>query len=250
MRKKCGLFDFLFRKKTDREILKLRDEQNAFLGIVAHDLRTPMTSIAGFVDAILDGTIPPEKQEHYLKIVSSESHRLSRLVSNLLNISRIQSGQGSLNITDFDVCENARLALISLEQQINAKNIEIDFSPCADNCYVSADSEAIHQVLYNLLHNAIKFSDDGGKIKISIEEHEKNKYLVCVSNTGDGIPEDELPHIFDRFHKSGASGGAGLGLYICKTVIDLHGEDIWAESKENEYTSFKFTLTAKKARND
>lgn len=249
MRKRFSLFDFLFRKKIDREISALRDEQNTFLGTVAHDLRTPLTSIAGFTDAILDGTIPPEKQEQYLRIVSSESHRLSRLVSNLLNITRIQSGKGSLNVTDFDLCENARLALISLEQQINAKNIEIDFLPCEDACYVSGDSDCVHQVLYNLLQNAVKFTDDGGKISICIEEYEKDKCLITVSNTGDGIPADELPHIFDRFYKAGASGGTGLGLYICKTIIDLHGEDIWADSKENECTSFKFTLPVKKDKN-
>lgn len=246
MRKRRGLFELIFKKKIDREISKLQAQQSEFLGVVAHDLRTPMTSIAGFVDGILDGTIPSERQEHYLKIVSAETHRLSRLVSNLLNITRIQSGKESLNITDFDVCENARLALISLEQQINAKNIEIDFSPCSDKCYVSADSEAIHQVLYNLLHNAIKFTEDGGKISISIEKQEDLKYILSVTNTGNGIPVSELPYVFDRFYKTGSSGGAGLGLFICKTIIDLHGEKIWAVSEQNDYTSFKLTLPVKK----
>ena len=242
MRKRRGLFSLFFQKRIDREISLFRDEQMVFLGTVAHDLRTPMTSISGFVDAILDGTIPPENQEHYLKIVSSETHRLSRLVNTLLNVTRIQSGQGSLNITDFDVCENARLALISLEQLINSKNIEIDFLPCEDTCYVSADSDAIHQVLYNLLHNAIKFTDDGGKISIRFEKQQSDKCLITVSNTGDGIPDGELEHIFDRFYKASSSGGTGLGLYICKTIIDLHGEEITVKSRKNEDTCFGFTL--------
>lgn len=221
--------------------------QRSFLGSVSHDMRTPMTSIAGFVDGILDGTIPQEKQEQYLRIVSAETHRLSRLVSSLLDLTRIQSGERKFTKESFDICELLRLILISMEKQIDAKRIEIEFQPCDDKCMVFADRDGIHQVAYNLIHNAIKFTDEGGKIRIGTEL-ENGKYLISVYNTGKGMKKEELPHIFDRFYKSDPSrgldkSGVGLGLFIVKTILDSHGETIRAESEENEYSCFKFTLT-------
>lgn len=224
--------------------------QRSFLGSVSHDMRTPMTSIAGFVDGILDGTIPKDKQEQYLKIVSAETHRLSRLVSSLLDLTRIQSGERKFNKAEFDICELLRLILISMEKQIDDKKIEIEFETSDDKCMVYADSDGIHQVAYNLIHNAIKFTDEGGLVRIGVEKYEKGKYLVSVYNTGKGMKQEELPYVFDRFYKTDPSrgldkSGVGLGLFIVKTILSSHGEKVWAESEEGKYSCFKFTLDEK-----
>lgn len=221
--------------------------QRSFLGSVSHDMRTPMTSISGFVDGILDGTIPPEQQEKYLKIVSAETHRLSRLVSSLLDLTRIQSGERKFNKTEFDILELLRLILISMEKQIDDKKIEIEFEADEERCIVFADSDGIHQVAYNLIHNAIKFTDEGGLLRISVEKQD-DRYLVSVYNTGKGMKSEELPYIFDRFYKADPSRGldktgVGLGLFIVKTILSSHGEKVWAESEENKYSCFKFTLS-------
>ena len=229
--------------------------QRNFLGSVSHDMRTPMTSISGFVDGILDGTIPPEQQEKYLKIVSAETHRLSRLVSSLLDLTRIQSGERKFNKTEFDIQELLRLILISMEKQIDEKKIEIEFEADEERCMVFADKDGIHQVAYNLIHNAIKFTDEGGLICISVKKQDSDGYIVSVYNTGKGMKKEELPHIFDRFYKADPSRGldktgVGLGLFIVKTILSSHGESVWAESEENKYSCFKFTLTAGHAHAD
>ncbi|MBR5308277.1 MAG: HAMP domain-containing histidine kinase [Clostridia bacterium] len=233
--------------EMSREVKEKEITQRSFLGSVSHDMRTPMTSIAGFVDGILDGTIPPEKQEYYLRIVSAETHRLSRLVSTLLDLTRIQSGERKFTKADFDICELLRLILISMEKQIDEKHLEIEFDPCDDKCMVFADSDGIHQVAYNLIHNAIKFTDEGGTIKIGVKKHEGGKYLISIYNTGKGMKKEELPYIFDRFFKSDPSrgldkSGVGLGLFIVKTILSSHSESIWAESEEGQYSQFNFTL--------
>lgn len=224
--------------------------QRNFLGSVSHDMRTPMTSIAGFVDGILDGTIPQEKQEYYLKIVSAETHRLSRLVNSLLDITRIQSGERKFNMEDFDICELLRLVLISMEAQIDAKHLMIEFEPCSEKCIVNADRDGIHQVAYNLIHNAIKFTEDGGKVKIGVEKSGSKKYLVSVYNTGKGIKKEEIPYVFDRFYKSDPSrgldkSGAGLGLFIVKTILASHNQSVSVRSEENSFCEFSFTLSGK-----
>ena len=224
--------------------------QRSFLGSVSHDMRTPMTSMAGFVDGILDGTIPADKQEHYLKIVSAETHRLSRLVNSILDITRIQSGERKFNKSEFDICELLRLILISMEKQIDDKKLTVEFDPCREKCMVYADSDGIHQVAYNLIHNAIKFTDEGGLLKIGIKESPEGNYLVSVYNTGKGIKKEELPYIFDRFYKADPSRGldktgAGLGLFIVKTILTSQDEEIFADSEENNYTCFTFSLSSK-----
>lgn len=233
--------------EMSKEVKEKEIAQRNFLGSVSHDMRTPMTSIAGFVDGILDGTIPEEKHEYYLKIVSAETHRLSRLVNSLLDITRIQSGETKFNKTEFDICELLRIILISMEQKINEKNLEVEFDTCREKCMVYADSDGINRVAYNLIHNAIKFTDHGGTLKIGIEEYKNGKYLIYVYNTGKGMKKDELPYIFDRFYKSDPSRGldktgVGLGLFIVKTILTAHGETVWAESEENVYSRFNFTL--------
>lgn len=224
----------------------LETQRSAFLANIAHDLRTPMTTIAGFTDGILAGAIPPEKQPYYLELVSSEVRRLSRLVSSLLDITRIQAGERKFTDMEFDICEMARQILISFEKQIDEKKLNVEFETDADSMTVVADRDAIHQVLYNICHNAVKFSRPGGLYRITIQEKNK-KVLVCVYNEGDGIPAADLPYVFDRFYKSDKSRGldktgVGLGLYIVKTIINAHKEEIWADSEEGKYCAFTFTF--------
>ena len=224
----------------------VEDQRRSFLANVSHDLRTPMTTIAGFIDGILDGAIPPEKQPYYLELIAGEVRRLSRLVASLLDISRIQAGDRKFTMTSFDICEMARQILISFEQRIDEKQLNIEFECDRDNMTVYADRDAIHQVLYNICDNAVKFTVPGGAYRINITSHDKKTY-VSVWNEGQGIPEEELPYVFDRFYKSDKSRGldktgVGLGLYITKTIMDAHNEEIWVKSVWGEYCEFVFTL--------
>ena len=220
--------------------------RQSFLANVSHDLRTPMTTIAGFIDGILDGAIPPEKQPYYLELIASEVRRLSRLVSSLLDISRIQAGDRKFTKTVFDICEMARQIIISFEQRIEEKKLDVVFACDFDKVMVYADRDAIHQVFYNLCDNAVKFSKSGGLYRIRIVEQNKKVY-VSVYNEGQGIPENEIAYVFDRFYKSDKSRGldktgVGLGLYIVKTIIDAHNEEIWVKSAYGKYCEFMFTL--------
>ncbi|MBE6613766.1 MAG: HAMP domain-containing histidine kinase [Ruminococcaceae bacterium] len=218
-----------------------------FLANVSHDLRTPMTTISGFIDGIIDGAIPPEKHEYYLGVIAGEVRRLSRLVSSLLDITRIQAGERKFNMEPFDICEQAREIIISSEQRLEDKKLDVVFDADADNLYVAADRDAIHQILYNICDNAIKFSREGGRYEIGI--HEKGgKVTVSVYNEGTGIAKEDLPFVFDRFYKSDKSRGldktgVGLGLYIARTIIEAHKEKIWVESEYGQWCRFSFTLT-------
>ncbi len=223
------------------------ENRNTFIANVSHDLRTPMTTISGFVDGILDGTIPKEQQEHYLQIISGEVHRLSRLVNTLLEVSRLESGR-NMNMTDFNLTEKARQILISLVGKIEAKGLDVAFEGGEEDIFVTADPDLIHQVLYNLLDNAVKFTDQNGTITIRIGMIRGKRAQVRIRNTGEGIPPEEIPHIFERFYKSDRSRGldktgTGLGLYIVKTILDKHGESITVESEVGSYTEFCFGLS-------
>ncbi len=225
----------------------LEKMRNSFLASVSHDLRTPMTTISGFIDGITSGAIPPEKQEYYLGVISAEVHRLSRLVSQILDVSRLESGDRKFTMEDFDIAEMARIILISFEQKIEEKRLDVSFDADNDSMCVHADKDAIHQVLYNLCHNAIKFSRDGGKFEIKIKYAQDKKIEVSVFNEGQGIPQNDLDLVFDRFYKTDESrgldkNGVGLGLYISKTIVDAHGEKISVRSIENEFCEFVFTL--------
>ncbi len=224
----------------------LETMRSSFLSNVSHDLRTPMTTISGFIDGIIDGTIPKEKHEYYLKMIGDEVRRLSRLVSALLDVSRIQAGERKFTMSAFDICEMARVILISFEQQIEKKNLDVEFDAEDENVFVYADRDAIYQILYNICDNAVKFSTEGGKYRIKISEKDKIIF-VSVFNEGIGIPSDELPHVFERFYKNDKSRsldklGVGLGMYIAKSIIDAHGEEIWVKSKYGEYCEFVFTI--------
>jgi signal transduction histidine kinase len=223
--------------------------RNTFVSNVSHDLRTPMTSISGFIDGILDGVIPPEKHRHYLKIVSEEVKRLSRLVVTLLDISKIQAGERKFTMVPFDICEMALQILFTFEKKIEEKNLNIVFDFDEENMTAIADRDAIYQILYNICDNAVKFSVPNGMLKVSVKRLKNRKYLVGIYNEGSGIPKEDLPHIFERFYKSDKSRGldktgVGLGLYICKTIIEAHEEELWVESAEGKDCLFQFTLKA------
>ncbi len=223
--------------------------RNKFMSDVSHDLRSPMTSISGFIDGILDGVIPPEKHRYYLQTVSNEIKRLSRLVSTLLDLSRIQAGERKFTMSDFDICEMARQILISFEQKINAKHLDILFDCEEERLIVNADRDAIYQVLYNICDNAVKFSSEKGKLGITIKRIKGRKIRIDVFNEGVGIAEADINYVFERFYKSDKSrglnkSGAGLGLFISKTIMDAHKQSIWVESEYGKNCCFSFTLDA------
>ena len=217
-----------------------------FVANVLHELKTPMTTIGGYIDGMLDGTIPPEKQQHYMQIVSGEVRRLSRLVRNMLDISRLQAmGVEESRMTRFDLGELMSDVIITFEQKINGKGLNVDVELPDRPVWVKAERDGITQVVYNLLDNAIKFCPQGGKLGLFLAL-EGGKAKVTVQNSGPTIDPNELPLLFDRFHKADKSRSAdregwGLGLYIAKTIVGAYGGDIWATS-ENGITNFIFTL--------
>ena len=217
-----------------------------FVANVSHELKTPMTTIGGYIDGMLDGTIPPEKQQHYMQIVSGEVRRLSRLVRNMLDISRLQAmGVEESRMTRFDLGELMSDVIITFEQKINGKGLNVDVELPDRPVWVKAERDGITQVVYNLLDNAIKFCPQGGKLGLFLAL-EGGKAKVTVQNSGPTIDPNELPLLFDRFHKADKSRSAdregwGLGLYIAKTIVGAHGGDIWA-TRENGVTQFNFTL--------
>lgn len=220
--------------------------RRSFIANVSHELKTPMTTISGFVDGILDGTIPTDQHNHYLKIISNEVKRLSRLVKTMLDLSRIENGSLKIDKKPFDISKMITLTMISFEKNISNKNISVQGLDTMKNTSVYGDSDMINQVIYNLIENAVKFTNDNGYIKINVNETEHD-VNVSIENSGHGIPSAELPFIFDKFYKTDKSrsedkNGMGLGLYIVKKIINLHKGQIYVESKENEYTKFSFFL--------
>ena len=225
---------------------KIDDSRRSFISNVAHDLRSPLTTIIGFIDGILDGTIPADRTDYYLKIVNSEVKRLSRLVNQLLDITRIESGERKFDFKPFDICELTKQILISFEQRINKKQLDVEFNCPEEKEIVLGDIDAINQVIYNIIDNAIKFSYDNGLLKFSIFEADKN-IVLSIYNTGIGVKDDDIPYLFDRFYKADKSRGkdktgVGLGMYIAKTIIDVHEGKIEVKSKYEEYCEFIISL--------
>lgn len=225
---------------------QLEGMRKSFVANVSHELKTPMTTIGGFIDGILDGTIEPDKQQYYLGIVSDEVKRLSRLVQSMLSMSRLESGEFSLKPELFDLRELLFSIVIGQERRIDSKKLQIIGLDELEGLSVNADKDLIHQVIYNLVDNAIKFTDDGGYIKFTLK-NENMKAALTITNSGRGIPEKDLPFIFERFYKvdksrSAAKNSTGLGLYIAKTIITSHKGTISVSSSENEFTTFKVTL--------
>ena len=222
-------------------------QRQEFVANVSHELKTPMTTISGYIDGILDGTIPPERQKKYLQIVSDETKRLSRLVRSMLDISRLQD-QGGVpeeQKIHFDLTEAVGQVLITFEQKINEKSLDVQVDMPMHPVYTRANKDAITQVIYNLLDNAVKFSPEKGVLGIRVRESGRKVY-ISVSNQGQTIPAEELPLVFDRFHKMDKSrtqnrDGWGLGLYIVKTIVCSHGENIGVTSRDGT-TEFTFTM--------
>jgi len=222
-------------------------QRQEFVANVSHELKTPMTTIGGYIDGILDGTIPAEKHRHYLQIVSDETKRLNRLVRSMLDISRLQD-QGGIpeeKKSRFDLTESVGQVLITFEQKILEKQLDVQVDMPEHSVDVFACQDYIVQVIYNLIDNAVKFCPESGVLGLRITEGGGKAY-VSIRNEGETIPAEELPLVFDRFHKMDKSrsqnrDGWGLGLYIVKTIICSHGEDISVTSGSG-VTEFTFTL--------
>ena len=231
------------------ELEKGELRRKEFVANVSHELKTPMTTISGYIDGILDGTIPPERSRQYLQLVSDETKRLNRLVRSMLDISRLQE-QGGIpeeQKTRFDLLECAGQVLISFEQKILAKELEVSVDMPEHPVYTRAHQDHITQVIYNLVDNSVKFSPQGGELGLQVRVGGGKAY-VSVRNQGRTIPQEELSLIFDRFHKADKSRSEdrdswGLGLHIVKTILGAHGEDISVTSHEGR-TTFTFTLPA------
>ena len=218
-----------------------------FIANISHELKTPMTSISGFADGILDGTIPRENLEKYLEIISSETRRLSRLVRNMLDLSQLQATDpAAIAGGRFDISEVIRVALLSLGGKIEDRRLDAEADLPEEPIVTRGDKDSVTQVVYNLIDNAIKFADAGSVIKLALWK-QGGKAYVSVANTGETISEEDMKLIFDRFHKADRArsqnrDGVGLGLYIVKAILDSHNEDIYVESVGG-VTKFVFTLT-------
>ena len=222
------------------------NSQGQFMGNIAHELRTPMTTIKGFVDGILDGTIPPEMQNHYLQLVSEETGRLARLIQNMLDLSKLESGEYQVSARMFNIWETLTGVALAAEQRINDGMIELEGLTMDEKVLVYADPDLIHQVAYNLLDNAIKFTPAGGTIRFSVEKLGPEAE-ISIWNSGQGISPEALPYVFERFYKEDRSRGlhargSGLGLNICKVLVNLAGGQIRVESQQGEWCRFVFTL--------
>lgn len=225
---------------------KIEEMRRDFIANVSHELRTPMTSIRGFIEGILDGTIPPERQSYYLAIVRDETDRLNRLVNNLLDLARMEAGELELRPRVVNINEIIRVCIIKLENLITNKQIQVEANFDNENVFVSADPDAIERVIYNLIHNAIKFTPEGGNISISTVK-KKDTVEISVKDTGIGIDPNDIDMIWDRFYKADKSRskdkvGTGLGLAIVKNIINEHNQQIWVESEPGKGTKFTFTL--------
>ena len=220
-------------------------QRREFIANISHELKTPMTTIAGYTDGILDGTIAPENERQYLQIISDESRRLSRLVRRMLDVSQLQAIDPLKGGNHFDVCESMRRVLISMEKKITDRHLDVDADIPDEPILVLGDNDLITQVIYNLLENATKFARQGSTLYLGVTTLD-GKARVTVRNVGDTISAEELPLLFERFHKSDKSrsedkDGVGLGLYIVKTILEQHHEKINVTS-ENGVTTFTFSL--------
>ncbi len=223
---------------------KAEQSRREFVANVSHELKTPMTTIAGFADGMLDGTIPMDKAPKYLSIISDETRRLSKLVRRMLEISRTQPDD--LRRGSFDVSEAIRCVVVGLEDRINAKKLRLLLQLPRDDMIARGDGDSVSQVIYNIIENAVKFASEGTELTVTLYKKGEKAY-ISVTDIGETIPESDLPFIFERFHKSDRSrsldrDGVGLGLYIVKNILDALGEDIWARSRDGR-TEFVFSLT-------
>ena len=238
-----------FNKMAD-SLEQAEARRSEFIANISHELRTPMTTIAGFADGILDGTISPEEQDKYLISIRDETRRLSRLVREMLEVSQTRARAADpAKRTVFDLTELILQTMLSFESRATSKELDVDPQLPDNHIMVTADKDAITQVIYNLLDNAVKFAHNGTCITVRLYK-DNDKAYVSIKDEGETIPADDLPFIFDRFHKSDRSRsldktGVGLGLYLVKTIINSHDEDIAVKS-EDGITEFVFTLALAK----
>ncbi len=225
---------------------KAERSRQEFIANVSHELKTPMTTIAGFAEGLLDGTIPKEDSDKYLAIIADETRRLSRLVREMLDMSRMADGvTAPENMSVFNLNEAVIATLLNFESRAEEKKLDVQLQLPDDVLQVRGNEDAIRRVVYNLLDNAIKFAKVGGELGVSLWK-QADKAYVSISDEGETIPSEDLPFIFDRFHKSDRSrtldrDGVGLGLYLVKSILNAHDEDIAATSR-NGVTKFVFTL--------
>lgn len=229
-----------------RELRKLENTKQRFISNLSHDLRSPLTSITGYIRAIQDGTIPVENQERYLNIVLSESERLKKLVNDILELSKMQSGQITVNKTDFDINQMVLEELDRFESRIIDKHLKLHINLSDEKVLAHADENAMRRVVYNLLDNALKFINDEGDLRIK-SELKGDKYIIGIQNSGAVIPKDKLDTIWDRFNKLDDSRGrekdsSGLGLAIIKEIIRAHEEKIEVYSDEKVGVMFVFSV--------
>lgn len=229
-----------------QQLEKAETTRNSFIANVSHELRTPMTSIVGFVDGILDGTIPEEEQKKYLNIVSDETKRLTKLVYSMINMTKLEGDNTKLNKSECSIIEIIVSCLTSFEKRIDEKSIQI----CGldrDKIKVYADKDLLHQVIYNLTENAVKFVNESGYIEYDFKTLEDGSFFFSISNSGKGIGKDELSLVFNKFYKTDKSrgldkSGMGIGLYLCKSIIELHDGKIKVSSSKGVVTEFSFTI--------
>ena len=224
---------------------KTEQQRREFIANISHELKTPMTTIAGYADGILDGVISPEEERQYLSIISAESRRLSRLVRRMLDVSQLQSLDLIHQKKAFDLSESMRRVLVSMEKKITARGLDVDVEIPEDPVMVLGDNDLLTQVVYNLLENAAKFASRNSTLFLGLEK-KGEKAVVTVRNDGHTIPPEELPLLFERFHKSDRSrsedkDGVGLGLYIVRTILEQHHEKITAASQDG-VTTFSFSI--------
>ncbi len=225
---------------------RLEESRSAFVSNTSHELKTPMTIISGFIDGILDGTIPPEDEEKYLRIVSEETKRLSGLVVAMLNISRIEAGKLELSLSQVNFAHLICTVMLGFEQAAESKRITVSGLDDLNGITVWGDETLLSQIVFNLVDNAVKFTPEDGSISVSLAR-EDGFAVFRIRNSGKGIPAEDLELIFERFYKVDKSRGLdsksfGIGLYIVKSIIELHHGTITVSSTENEYTEFTVKL--------
>lgn len=229
------------------ELSDLEESRRSFVANVSHELRSPMTSMKGYVEAMLDGTITDADRPKYLQVVLSETNRLTDLVRDLLDLSRLESGKFPMNIAPFDANEMMRRILISFERRIDEKSIDVDIRFAADPCFAMGDVSRINQVVSNFVDNAVKFMTGEGSVLTLATEQQDRSVRFVVQDNGPGVSEEDQPHILERFYKADkahtAGMGTGLGLSICKNILQQHGSEIEMRSRPGE-TVFSFVLPA------
>ena len=230
----------------EKELADTEQHRRDFVANVSHELRSPVTAISGFAQAMQDGTVPPEEHPRYLALIRQESDRLTKLIRDLLALSRLEREDAALQKKPFDLCELLRRAAVGRVNDLEAKRIDLAFDLEEDSCMVMADPDRMEQVAVNLLDNAVKFTPEGGHITLQV--HTKGAKALCrVEDDGIGISPADMPRIFERFYTADrahtAGKGTGLGLSICQRIMAMHGEQIWAEDRpEGTGAALCFTL--------